>query len=62
MLPNMGMGSFLYDGRFAIAATRSATLRKTPRRKRFWVIFRNQRSTRLSQEALVDVKCSGNCG
>ena len=46
-----GLGAALFTFRYSvIAASRSGTLRKTPRRMRFSVISRNQRSTRLSQE------------
>ena len=41
-----------------IAASSSGTLRKTPRRMGFSVISRNQRSTRLSQEDEVGMKCT----
>jgi hypothetical protein len=40
----------------SMAAMRSGTERKTPRRMAFWVSSRNQRSTRLSQELDVGVK------
>src|SRR6267142_905676 len=40
-----------------MAWMRSATLVKDPRRMRFRVISANQRSTRLSQEELVGIKC-----
>ena len=39
-----------------------ATLLNVPRRKRFCVSSRNQRSTRFSHELLVGVKCMWNRG
>src|SRR5258708_12507691 len=42
----------------AIAASSSSTLLKVPRRMRCRVISANSRSTRLSQEEDVGVKCS----
>ena len=40
-----------------MATSRSATLLKTPRRMRLSVISPKKRSTRLSQDAEVGVKC-----
>ena len=40
-----------------MACSNSATLLKTPRRMRFRVISAKKRSTMLSQEADVGVKC-----
>ena len=54
-----GLGSRLYEARnSSMLAINSGTLRNTPRRIRFWVSSRNQRSTRFSHEELVGVKCS----
>ena len=52
------LGSSLRASRKSpMAAIRSGTLGKTPRRRDFSVSPRNQRSTRFSQELLVGVKC-----
>ena len=40
-----------------MAATNACTLQKTPRRRRCCVSLLNQLSTRLSNDALVGVKC-----
>src|SRR5882757_9128978 len=43
-----------------IAASRSATLLKTPRRMATWVIRAKKRSTKLSQDEEVGMKCRLN--
>ncbi|MBI2906143.1 MAG: hypothetical protein HYX92_00660 [Chloroflexi bacterium] len=48
------MGKLVYS---MMAATKAGMLVRTPRRIRFSVISRNQRSTRFSHDADVGVKC-----
>ena len=53
-----GLGSrFQCSAQVVIAAVRSATLLKAPRRRRLSVSSLNQRSMRFSQELEVGVKC-----
>lgn len=49
--------SFQWLSQFMIAASRRRTLSKLPRRIAWPVIIAHQRSTRLSHDALLGVKC-----
>ena len=58
-----GLGSALWHSRYSrIARSNSATLWNAPRLMRFVAISAKKRSTRLSQEADVGVKCRWNRG
>src|SRR6202008_285300 len=58
-----GLGSALWFSRYSmIALLSSATLLKMPRRIRFRVISAKNRSTMLSQDAEVGVKCKWKRG
>ena len=58
-----GLGSLLWASMYSwMAATRSGTEWKTPRRNALSVSSRNQRSTRLSHDDEVGVKCRWNRG
>ena len=53
-----GLGLVLCTAMYSsMTASNSATLANTPRRMRLSVMSRKNRSTQLSQEALVGVKC-----
>ena len=62
-LSTCGLGSALWFSRYSmIASLSSATLLKAPRRMRFRVISAKNRSTMLSQDAEVGVKCNWKRG